>query len=231
MYIYQDMTVPANATSIELAYFRYLHLETSGILGFLSSEATFKASIANTQGEVTSQIETLLSSQADDTWHQARFDASPLAGKTIRLVFSAENPRGNVSSLFVDDVQLLVCTTGNGPAAPPTSASDSVYIAGTVVDADTGRGINGVQIFILKPGVSATQAAADNNITASEVETMGVTDSNGVYQTQAPVTKGQTYSVIVIARGYRPIVADNGTNVPADATNPHRVDATLRRNR
>jgi hypothetical protein len=35
----------------------------------------------------------------------------------------------------------------------------------------------------------------------------------------------------VIAPGYRPIVADDGVEVPPDATNPFPVDATLRRGR
>ncbi len=228
-YIYQDLRIPANATQIQLNYYRYLHEETSGLSGLFAADATFNVLIANSQGEVQGTIEQLKSSQADDTWEQARFDATPLAGKTIRLVFSAENPRGNVSSMFVDDVQMVVCTTGTPPSAPPTSSNNLVYLQGTISDADTGRGVQGVQVFIMKPGISATQAAADDNVTASEVITLGVTDGAGVYQTQQPIPRGQAYSVIMIARGYRPIVADNGINVPADASNPHKVDATLRK--
>jgi hypothetical protein len=37
--------------------------------------------------------------------------------------------------------------------------------------------------------------------------------------------------VIVIANGYRPIVADNEVEIPANATNPFPVDAALRRGR
>ena len=146
-------------------------------------------------------------------------------------MFAAENPRNNVSSMFVDDVSLVGCTTGSGPAAPPTSSGDQVYLQGTIADASTGRGISGAQIFVMKPGLSASDAAADDNITSDEVLTLGTTDNSGLYQSEEPVQRGQTYSVIVIASGYRPILADDGVEVPNDAENPFPVDATLRRGR
>jgi hypothetical protein len=37
--------------------------------------------------------------------------------------------------------------------------------------------------------------------------------------------------VIVVARGYRPILADGEVDIPANASNPFPVDATLRRGR
>jgi hypothetical protein len=43
--------------------------------------------------------------------------------------------------------------------------------------------------------------------------------------------RGKIYSVIVIASGYRPIVADDGMDVPSNATNPYQVDVTLRKSK
>jgi len=103
-----------------------------------------------------------------------------------------------------------------------------VYVQGTIADASTGRGVSGAQIFFLRPGLSASDAAADDNITGDEVLTLGTTDSRGFYQSQAPIPRGQTYSAIVIASGYRPILADGEVEIPADAENPFPVDATLR---
>jgi hypothetical protein len=231
MYIYQDVRIPSNAVNVRLSYYRYLHRETAGGLGgLLASEAKFAIVLANAQGDTLASIEELDSSQADERWTQQQSDLSRYAGKTVRLVFAAENPPGNVSSMFVDDVSVLGCTTGSGPAAPSTSG-DQVYFGGTIVDASTGRGINGAQIFFMQPGLSASEAAADDNITADEVLTMGTADRNGTYQSEAPVPRNQVYSVIVIANGYRPIVADGEVEVPSDAANPFPVDATLRRGR
>jgi Zn-dependent metalloprotease len=228
-YLYQDVRIPANATSIELRYARLIHFEVSGLLGLLAAEATFSALVANTQGDILSVIEEIPSSEGDGRWRDVRFDVTQLAGRTIRLVFGSENPRGNVSSFFVDDVQMIACTTGNAPTAPPTGSNELVYIQGQITDANTGRGINGAQVFVLRPGITARQAAADDNLAANEVLTVGTTDREGVFRTQAAVNRNQTYSVIIIARGYRPILSDGEVAIPANATNPYRINAELRR--
>ena len=232
MYIYQDVKIPANATRVQLAYYRLIHEETSGLTGLFADDAQFTGLTANTNGDVIDTLEELASSQGDDAWSQAQFDLSPLAGKTVRLAFHSQNPRGNVSSFFVDDVTLLACTTGQGgPAVPQTKSQAQVYLQGNVTNSDTGRGIEGAQVFILKEGLSASDAAADDTVTRSEVAASGVSDAAGFYRTDVAIPRGKTYSVIIIARGYRPIVADDGIAVPATATNPYQVDATLRKSK
>ncbi|NTV64800.1 MAG: hypothetical protein HGA65_14905, partial [Oscillochloris sp.] len=230
-YIYQDIKLPANATSAQLGYSRLIHEEFSGILGVLADDAAFSAVVATTSGDLLQMLEEISSAKGDDTWAEQRADLSRYAGKTVRLVFAAENPRGNVSSMFVDEVRLAVCTTGQAPAAPPTESADLVYITGTITDADTRRGVGGVQFFVIKPGVSASQAAADDNLSADEILTLGTTDDNGAFRTNEAVPKGQSYGVIVFARSYRPIVADGQMTVPSNAANPYRVDAQIRRSR
>lgn len=228
--IYQDIAIPANATRVQLEYYRFLHEEFSGFAGLLAGDAKFGAVIANTQGQIIGAVEKLSSAQADDRWVGRQFDLSQLAGKTIRLAFTSENPRGNVSSMFVDDVGLIVCTTGTAPSAPQ-AAANSVYLQGTIEDADTQRGVQGAQVFVMRPGLSASQAAADDQVTRSEIIASAVSDDNGFYQTDVALPVGRAYSVIIIARGYRPIVADDGIQIPQNAQNPFTVDATLRRSR
>jgi hypothetical protein len=232
-YIYQDVRIPANATSVQLSYYRQVHRELTGLLNLFVADATFRVELTNENGDVLSTLEELSSAQGDDTWRQAKIDLAKFAGKNVRLTFSAQNPRGNVSSFFVDDVSLSVCTSGAGPATPPAPApsQSGVIVEGTITNVDTGRGIAGAQVFILKPGTSASDAAADDTLTRNEVLTSGVTDGDGFYQTDDPVPINQTYSVIVFASGYRPVIADDGMEVPADATSPFVVDATLRRGR
>jgi Zn-dependent metalloprotease len=227
--LYQDVTIPANATQVTVDYWRLIHYETSGVLGIFASEARFSTAIANTRGDVLTELEAFESSQGDDNWRQAQVDISRYAGQSIRLAFVSENPPGNVSSYFIDDVRMIACTTGDGPAAPPTNNNDLVFVQGAITDVNTGRGIEGAQIFIIRPGISASQAAADDNLTADEVLTVGTADRQGLLQSEQPIPRGQSYGVIVFARGYRPIVADGEMNVPANASNPYRVDAQLRR--
>jgi Zn-dependent metalloprotease len=231
--IYQDVRIPANATSVQLSYYRLVHREVTGLLSLFSADARFNVELTDGNGDVLATLEELSSAQGDDTWRQAKIDLRKFAGKNVQLTFSAENPRGNVSSFFVDDVSLAVCTSGAGPAAPPAPAPSQggVVVEGTITNVDTGRGIDGAQVFILKPGLSASNAAADDTLTRNEVLTSGVTDGNGFYQTDDPVPINQSYSVIVFASGYRPVLADDGMEVPANATSPFVVDATLRRGR
>ncbi|NTU65949.1 MAG: hypothetical protein HGB05_21715, partial [Chloroflexi bacterium] len=215
-----------------LAYYRLIHEEKSGLSGLFADDAKFSVLAANAKGDVIGTIEELVSSDGNDAWSQAQFDVSQLAGKTVRLAFHAENPKGNISSFFVDDVALLACTTGGGgPSAPKTKSQEQVYLQGTITNSDTGRGIDGAQVFIIKEGLSATDAAADDTVTRTEVVASGVSDASGLYRTDAAVPRGRTYSVIIIARGYRPIVADGGIEVPTDATNPYQVDAALRKSK
>ena len=231
-YIYQDVKIPANATQVQLAYYRYLHEELSDTADIFADDAQFTVLAATTKGDVIGTIEELVSSDSDDAWTQAQFDVAELAGKTVRLAFHSENPTGNISSLFVDDVTLLACTTGGGgPSAPKTKSQEQVYLEGTVTNSDTERGIEGAQVFILKEGLSATDAAADDTVQRSEVIASGVSDASGFYRTDVAIPRGKTYSAIVIASGYRPIVADDGIDVPSNATNPYQMDVTLRKSK
>jgi Zn-dependent metalloprotease len=227
LYIYQDIALPANATSVRVSYFRLLHTELSPFLGLFASDATFTVLLADTNGNELATLETISSAGGDDTWRQAQFDLSRYAGQTVRLVFAAENPRGNLSSLFVDDVSVAACTTGAAPSTPITP-QDQVYINGYIQNADTGRALAGAQIFILKPGLTATSAAADGDITDNEVLTYGTSDGEGFYETGDPVPRGQVYSVILVADGYRPVIADNGIDLPPNASNPTEIDAVMR---
>ncbi|MBC8160925.1 MAG: M4 family metallopeptidase [Roseiflexaceae bacterium] len=228
--IYQEVRLPPNASSVEVSYFRLIHEEFTGLGGLLAGDSFFTAFLATPAGETLGEIERIPSTEGDDEWQQASADLSEFAGKTVRLGFAAETTRGNVSSMFVDDVVLAVCTTGSAPAPRP-SDSNQVLIEGTITNSDTGRGISGAQVFILNPSTSASQAARDGEVTADEVLTYGTTDNSGIYRTEASVPKGQRYSVIILAGGFRPIAADNGIDVPANAPSPLTVDATMRRGR
>ncbi len=231
-YIYQQVRIPANATRITFAYWRLLHYETKGLFGFLfAGEARFATNLTNADGDVIKVLEKFVSSQGNDQWQQSTFDLSELAGKTIHLVFVSENPKNNISSFFVDDVELIVCTTGEASSAPQTSSDDLVYVKGYIKNADTGRGIEGAQFFVIKPGLSATDAAADDRVTTSEVITYGVSDAEGLFRTKDAIPRGKRYSVIVLARGFRAIIADDGMQIPATASNPFTVNANMRPSR
>jgi Zn-dependent metalloprotease len=232
-FVFQDVTIPANTTSVRLSYWRLVVEEKRGLFAAFTGDATFGAYVANNRGDIVSTFEEISSRGGDNTWRQVSFDLSRLAGKSFRLVFASENPPGNISSMFVDDVVLQACTGGSSAPAPsaPSAPDNQVFLRGRITDADTGRGVDGAQVFIMRPGVSATQASADDTLTRDEVLTIGTADASGAIETEEAVPRGATYSVIVYAGGYRPIIADDGLRIPADAKNPYPISAKLRRGR
>ena len=82
------------------------------------------------------------------------------------------------------------------PGAPTQPAAATAVLQGRIVDADSGRGIAGASVVILRPGTSAARANA-----LAEAET----DANGAFRTKPPVAKGATYPVVIEARGYRTV--------------------------
>jgi hypothetical protein len=88
------------------------------------------------------------------------------------------------------------------------SDNDRVTVTGTMVSADTGAPIEGGHIIILNPGVSPTGYAEDPS-NPDAVYADGESDVNGRFQAAPPVVRGQSYGVIVIARGYLGKVAEN----------------------
>lgn len=57
---------------------------------------------------------------------------------------------------------------------------------------------------------------------------MAEADNNGNYRLPKPLQRGESYSVIVGAAGYRPISQD-GVYVPPDLPSPHEVNVVLYR--
>jgi len=87
-------------------------------------------------------------------------------------------------------------------------AEDAVTVTGTLLSADTGDPIAGGHIIILNPGISPTGYAEDPS-TPDAVFADGESDLNGRFQAAPPVLRGQSYGVIVIARGYLGKVAES----------------------
>jgi S1-C subfamily serine protease len=102
---------------------------------------------------------------------------------------------------------------GNDPA--PTPNGDGVVLTGKIVDANTKRGVAGALLIILQPGVPFEEfqsSGFDENLVA----TVGTADRNGKYQTSPALERGQTYTVVIGAKGYQPRVFEDGLEITAD---------------
>lgn len=124
-------------------------------------------------------------------------------------------PDGLWSVQYFDGEDLLT----SGEVTVGDANSESIGVEGTVKDKKTRRNIRGATILVLEPGITA-QDWVDNGQDGDEVLTAGQSDSQGAFTLTHTLTRNETYSLIVVARGYKPIATDTfviGDNVAAPA--------------
>jgi S1-C subfamily serine protease len=108
---------------------------------------------------------------------------------------------------------------GDPPDKPPAN-DEGVTVSGTVVDADTGDPITGAIVFVLNPGVTTSQFLREQD--KALVAAFDQTDRDGAYVLRPPLARGNKYSAIVVAEGYRTLAADDVLSIGEDA--PSQVD-------
>jgi len=125
-------------------------------------------------------------------------------------------------------VQSATCTIGKSgkPTPKPTTTPvpDGVELYGRIMNADTGRGIPGAVFIVLKPGITVDEF----QWTDEEVYTFAEADQRGNYELPDPLVRGESYSMIVAAKGYIP-VAEDGVYIAEDADSPFQLDITLQK--
>lgn len=91
------------------------------------------------------------------------------------------------------------------PQAPPKPGQDEgVYLMGTILDADTGRGIPGALFLVLQPGVTFDEFESDDQIyTGAEA------DEDGQFALPDPLVRGERYTLVAGLKGYQPVYEDN----------------------
>ncbi len=99
---------------------------------------------------------------------------------------------------------------------------DTITVRGVIIDADTGRGIRGAMIGILKPGVSIMDFARLQD--GRHYAGFGECNRSGRYIIDNPLEKGEAYSVIVLAEGYEPVMVDDALRIPNNAQNIYNFE-------
>jgi serine protease Do len=110
--------------------------------------------------------------------------------------------------LYVESqkVQQGTVTVGTGTPPPtPAPPAEGLYIQGYILDADTSRGIPGALFVVLEPGV--TVEGWDGS--QAQIYTSAEADANGYFELPDPLERGEAYSIIVWAEGYRPATGDD----------------------
>ncbi|MCL4487420.1 MAG: serine protease [Chloroflexi bacterium] len=133
-------------------------------------------------------------------------------------------PDGNYKvTVYVDGAPAQTGTFSIGSGAPPPKqtpappppSSKGVTLKGQIVDADTQRGISGALFLVFKPGTTQDEIVA--GIQGGSLDPLlaaaANSDQGGNYQTAPPLARGQTYSVMIVADGYKIRFFDNGLEI------------------
>ena len=106
-----------------------------------------------------------------------------------------------------------------------SAATRGVVIIGTVVDANrTSLAIAEALVVFLYPGTDLADWAQSQD--EASVYAVGVSDEAGQFQLSDTIMPGETYPIVVLADGYRP-VAEPGFTIPVDASSPYELEITL----
>lgn len=111
-----------------------------------------------------------------------------------------------------DDPNLPVPQTP-GPGVEPPVYETVIAISGRIVDSYTIKPIRGAAFVLLQEGVTIEEFA--NNPQEWMILSYGESDRNGIFVCDY-IPVGASYSVLVFADGYLPIVEDNAIEIPVD---------------
>jgi Immune inhibitor A peptidase M6/MAM domain, meprin/A5/mu len=101
--IYQQVSIPASASSATLNYFWYVTTtETKHSYDYLYVR------VRNSSGSTLSTVQTISDGSTTGSWQSASYDLSSYKGSTIQLAFVATNGSKNPTEFYLDDVSLNV---------------------------------------------------------------------------------------------------------------------------
>jgi hypothetical protein len=109
------------------------------------------------------------------------------------------------------------------PVTLPHPAADEdqgVTVRGTIVSADTGRGVEGALFVVLQPDVTVEQFLQD--FLEEQTYVIAETDRDGAFVLDRPIPRGESFGVILGAEGYLPQY-ENGW-LHFDDSDPAEVD-------
>jgi S1-C subfamily serine protease len=115
-----------------------------------------------------------------------------------------------------------------GSTLPAQPTDEGVWIQGRIVDAATGRGIRGAAFVALAPGTGVS--AFDANPSEDLFYATGQADAQGYFQLDRALERGERYSIVIGAKGYKRIAKDN-LLVEEDTESPLEMNIELQKGR
>jgi hypothetical protein len=142
----------------------------------------------------------------------------------LRLFNPSGLPDGTYSvELFVGALRLAQAQARIGIGQlpiDPFAQSDGIQLRGQILDVQTARGIPGVSFILINELFSVADFLARYD--RSMVTAIAITDREGRFEIDRPLSFETPYSVLIIADGYLPIQADgfilDPEDIPIDLT-------------
>jgi len=106
------------------------------------------------------------------------------------------------------------------PSEVAAPAKAGVHLSTHVVDVATDQAVSGALLLVMRPGITAGDV--DMNRLDDQVLAWGRSNADGEVHLKQPVPVPGTYTVLVLARGYEPLVG--GQELHLDADTPRFFD-------
>ncbi len=103
--IYQQVTIPSNATSATLTYWWNVSTQESGSRSY----DYLYARVLDANGNTLTTLQTLSNTSVQNTWTKSTYSLLAYKGQTVRIYFKGTTDVSLPTSFFVDDVSLNVC--------------------------------------------------------------------------------------------------------------------------
>jgi hypothetical protein len=132
--------------------------------------------------------------------------------KTVKIANQRGVPNGKYR--LVAGIKGEIALEGDMQVGPMVDESDS-EITGRIVDAETGRGVDGALVIVLKPRVEMRRFLSSRK--ESDVQSSSETERDGSFTLPEQLPKGYAYSMVIAARGYRPLTVEQALRVSAGA--------------
>lgn len=137
--------------------------------------------------------------------------------KTVRIANSAGIPNGGYNLIL--GIGGEVALEGDMHVGPSVDETDS-EVSGRLVDGRTGQPIANGLVIVLKPRASLRQFLKDRR--EEYVESSVETGRDGRFTLPDQLPKGQAYSLVAAAQGFRPITVEHALRVSHQA--PEHAD-------
>jgi subtilase family serine protease len=100
--IYQTISIPSTATSVQLSFYVYVSTQESGSTAY----DKFTAAIRNTSGTTLATVKSLSNATASG-WVQYTYDLTSYKGQSVQVYFKGTTDSSLPTNFFLDDVSVI----------------------------------------------------------------------------------------------------------------------------